>query len=169
MTRARWRILRSRAPCPIASCETLCGRRDFKPFFEAYAMDVPIIDVPWNGLAELVKIAAMADAYEMNVAPHNFYGHLCSMHSAHFCAVRAELPHHGARSRQRLLARRVRHRRAHDRERRAGVADRAGLGHRRQREGGAGPAAERLSPWEAKGVDHPPARMMTEGTRPPKA
>jgi galactonate dehydratase len=79
-------LLRSRAPCPIASCETLCGRRDFKPFFEQYAMDVPIIDVPWNGLAEAVKIAAMADAYEMNVAPHNFYGHLCTMHSAHFCA-----------------------------------------------------------------------------------
>ncbi len=84
-------LLRSRAPCPIASCETLCGRRDFKPFFEAYAMDVPIIDVPWNGLAESVKIAAMADAYEMNVAPHNFYGHLCSMHSAHFCAAVANL------------------------------------------------------------------------------
>lgn len=79
-------LLRARAPCPIASCETLCGRRDFKPFFEQYAMDVPIIDVPWNGLAESVKIAAMADAYEMNVAPHNFYGHLCTMHSAHFCA-----------------------------------------------------------------------------------
>lgn len=79
-------LLRSRAPCPVASCETLCGRRDFRPFFEHYAMDVPIIDVPWNGLAESVKIAAMADAYEMNVAPHNFYGHLCTMHSAHFCA-----------------------------------------------------------------------------------
>ena len=79
-------LLRRRAPCPVASCETLCGRRDFKPFFEHYAMDVPIIDVPWNGLAESVKIAAMADAYEMNVAPHNFYGHLCTMHSAHFCA-----------------------------------------------------------------------------------
>ena len=28
----------------------------------------------------------MADAYEVNVAPHNFYGHLCSLMSAHFCA-----------------------------------------------------------------------------------
>ncbi len=79
-------VIRDRAPCPIASCETLCGRRDFKPFFENYAMDVAIIDVPWNGLAESVKIAAMADVYEINVAPHNFYGHLCTMHSAHFCA-----------------------------------------------------------------------------------
>jgi galactonate dehydratase len=78
--------IRQRAHCPIASCETLCGRRDFKPFFEAYAMDVAIVDVPWNGLAESVKIANMAEVYEINVAPHNFYGHLCSMHSAHFCA-----------------------------------------------------------------------------------
>ena len=50
-------------------------------------MDVPIIDVVWNGLGESVKIASMADVYEMNVAPHNFYGHLCTMHSAHLCAI----------------------------------------------------------------------------------
>ena len=79
--------IRAMAPCPIASCETLCGRRDFKPFFEAYAMDVPIIDVVWNGLGESVKIAAMAEVYEMNVAPHNFYGHLCSVISANLCAI----------------------------------------------------------------------------------
>jgi L-alanine-DL-glutamate epimerase-like enolase superfamily enzyme len=50
-------------------------------------MDVAIIDVPWNGLLESLKIAAMAEAYEMNVAPHNYYGHLCSLMSAHFCAA----------------------------------------------------------------------------------
>ena len=79
--------IRSKAPCPIASCETLHGRREFRPYLEAYACDVPIIDVIWNGLAESVKIATMADAYEVNVAPHNFYGHLCSAISAHFCAI----------------------------------------------------------------------------------
>src|SRR3984893_4592278 len=36
---------------------------------------------------ESVKIASMADAYEVNVAPHNFNGHLGSLISAHFCAV----------------------------------------------------------------------------------
>ena len=79
--------IRSNAPCPIASCETLHGRREFRPYLETYACDVPIIDVIWNGLAESVKIASMADTYEMNVAPHNFYGHLCSTISAHFCAI----------------------------------------------------------------------------------
>ncbi len=29
----------------------------------------------------------MADVYEVNCAPHNFYGHLCSCISAHFCAA----------------------------------------------------------------------------------
>ena len=29
----------------------------------------------------------MADTYEVNVAPHNFYGHLATMMNAHFCAV----------------------------------------------------------------------------------
>ena len=45
-------------------------------------MDVAIIDTPWNGLAESLKIATMADAYEVNVAPHNFYSHLATMMSA---------------------------------------------------------------------------------------
>ena len=41
----------------------------------------------WNGILESLKIAAMADAYEVNVAPHNFNGHLGSLISAHMCAV----------------------------------------------------------------------------------
>lgn len=79
-------LIRRDAPCPIASCETLHGRREFKPYFENYAQDAAIIDVIWNGLAESLKIAAMADVYEIN-APHNFYGHLCSAISAHFSAT----------------------------------------------------------------------------------
>ena len=75
------------SPCPIASCETLHGRREFRPFLENYAMDVGIVDVIWNGLAESLKIASMCDVYEVNCAPHNFYGNLCSMISAHFCAA----------------------------------------------------------------------------------
>ncbi len=75
------------APCPIASCETLHGRREFKPFLDHYATDVAIVDVVWNGLLESAKIASMADVYEINVAPHNFYGHLCSAISATFSAI----------------------------------------------------------------------------------
>jgi L-alanine-DL-glutamate epimerase-like enolase superfamily enzyme len=80
-------LIRRDAPCPIASGETLLERRDFRPYFEAYAFDTAIVDVIWNGFYESLKIAAMADVYEVNVAPHNFYGHLASAISAHFCAA----------------------------------------------------------------------------------
>jgi L-alanine-DL-glutamate epimerase-like enolase superfamily enzyme len=80
-------LLRRDAPCPIASGETLLERRDFRPYFESYAFDTAIVDVIWNGFMESLKIAAMADVYEVNVAPHNFYGHLASVISAHFCAA----------------------------------------------------------------------------------
>ena len=79
--------IRRHTTIPIASCECLFGRRDYRPYFENASMDVAIIDVPWNGFSESLKIAAMADTYELNVAPHNFYGHLSTMMSAHLSAV----------------------------------------------------------------------------------
>lgn len=79
--------IRSRIPMPLASYESLYGRRGYRPFLEMQSADVAIIDAPWNGVAESLKIAAMADTYEVNVAPHNFYGHLCTLMNAHWCAV----------------------------------------------------------------------------------
>ncbi|MEA2882974.1 MAG: hypothetical protein QOH32_2230 [Bradyrhizobium sp.] len=81
------RLIRDRAPMPVASCESLFGRRQFRPYFENRSVDVAIIDVPWNGLLESLKIAAMAEAYEINCAPHNFYGHISTLMSAHLCAA----------------------------------------------------------------------------------
>ena len=83
--------IRRSTEVPVASCECLFGRRDYRPYFEHGAVDVAIIDTPWNGVGESLKIAAMADAYEVNVAPHNFYGHLATMMSAHLCAVAPNL------------------------------------------------------------------------------
>jgi galactonate dehydratase len=79
--------IRSRTTIPVASCECLFGRRDYRPYFEQAAVDVAIVDTPWNGVGESLKIAAMADTYEVNVAPHNFYGPLATMMSAHWSAV----------------------------------------------------------------------------------
>ena len=79
--------IRSHSRTPVASCESLFGRRQFRPYLDAQAMDVAIIDIPWNGILEGLKIAAMAEAYEVNCAPHNFYGNLSTMMSAHFCAT----------------------------------------------------------------------------------
>ena len=81
------RYIREGTRIPVASGECLFGRREYRPFFEQGALDVAIVDVPWNGIVESVKIASMADTYEINVAPHNFYGHLATMMSAHFSAV----------------------------------------------------------------------------------
>jgi galactonate dehydratase len=78
--------IRNKSPHPIASCETLLGVREFLPYFGAQAMDVAIIDTVWNGTWQSMKIAALAEAHEVNVAPHNYYGHLCTMMSAHFAA-----------------------------------------------------------------------------------
>lgn len=79
--------IRARSAQPIASCETLIGLRQFLPFFRQDAMDVAIVDAPWNGVWQSMKIAAAAEANETNVACHNFYGHLCTMMNAHFCAA----------------------------------------------------------------------------------
>ena len=79
--------IRRRSPHPISSCETLLGLREFLPYFREQAMDVAIVDTPWNGVWQSMKIAAAAEAHEVNVAPHNFYGHLCTMMNAHFAAA----------------------------------------------------------------------------------
>ena len=72
---------------PIASCDSLFGVREFPPYFENAAMDVASIDIRGDGDGRGMKIAAMAEAYEINCAPHNFYGHLSSLMSAHFCTA----------------------------------------------------------------------------------
>lgn len=72
---------------PIASCETVIGVRGFLPFLEERAVDVAIIDTVWNGVWQSMKIAAACDAYDVNIAPHNFYGDLCTMMNVHFAAA----------------------------------------------------------------------------------
>jgi len=72
---------------PICSGENLYGARSFKPFFELHAMDFASIDVIWNGFAQSKKIAGMAEIYEMNVAPHNYYSHLATAIALQFCAT----------------------------------------------------------------------------------
>ena len=79
--------LRSQSRHPIASCETLIGVQQFLPYLREQAIDVAIVDTPWNGVWQSMKIAAAAEAHEVNVACHNFYGHLCTMMNAHFCAA----------------------------------------------------------------------------------
>ncbi len=80
-------LIRRSTRTPIASLESLYGLKQYRPFLQQYAVDVAIVDVPWNGLWELMRIATLADAFEVDVAPHNFCGDLATLMSAHFCAA----------------------------------------------------------------------------------
>jgi L-alanine-DL-glutamate epimerase-like enolase superfamily enzyme len=79
--------IRAQSPHPISGGETLFGVRQFLPFLRAQSLDVAIIDAIWNGIWQAMKIAACAEAHEVNIAPHNFYGHLANMMNAHFAAA----------------------------------------------------------------------------------
>ena len=85
----RW--IRDHAHTQIASLETVIGLPGFLPYLAGQAVDVAIIDTVWNGTWQAMKIAAAADAHEVQVAPHNFYGHLSTMMSAHFAAAAPHL------------------------------------------------------------------------------
>jgi L-alanine-DL-glutamate epimerase-like enolase superfamily enzyme len=72
---------------PICSGENLYTNRDFRPFLEATAMDVASVDVIWNGFHQAKKIADLAETFEVNCAPHNYYSHLATFISAQWCAA----------------------------------------------------------------------------------
>jgi L-alanine-DL-glutamate epimerase-like enolase superfamily enzyme len=80
-------VVRQRAPMPICSGENLYGSRQFRPFLEAAALDVASVDVIWNGFRQAQKIADLAETFEVNCAPHNYYSHLATFIGAHWCAA----------------------------------------------------------------------------------
>ncbi len=80
------RDIREGAPMPVASLESLNTIRDFLPFLAGHAVDIAIVDVPWNGFAQAVEIAGLAASHETNVAPHNYYSHLATFIAAHWSA-----------------------------------------------------------------------------------
>jgi L-alanine-DL-glutamate epimerase-like enolase superfamily enzyme len=67
--------LKSATSVPIATGETVVGRRGFLPLLERKAVDVITADVQWTGgLTEARKIASLADAFGVAVAPHDCTG-----------------------------------------------------------------------------------------------
>ena len=78
--------IRSSVRIPICSGENLLGAHQYKPFFDAYSMDIASIDVLWNGFIRSLQIASLANLYELNCTVHNYYSHLATAISAHFCA-----------------------------------------------------------------------------------
>lgn len=80
-------FIRRQSNSPIAALETLFGVRQYLPYFQAQAVDVAIIDAVWNGVWQAMKIANVAEAYDVNIAPHNFYSNLATMMNVHFAAA----------------------------------------------------------------------------------
>ena len=79
--------LRACTRVPVASLESCFGLADYRRFLQAQAVDVAIVDPVWNGMWQSVRIATLADAFDVSVAPHNFMGGLGSLMSAQFCAA----------------------------------------------------------------------------------
>jgi len=80
-------VVRNRAPMSICSGENLYGSRQFRPVFEAAGLDVASVDVIWNGFHQSKKIADLAETFEVNCAPHNYYSHLATFIGAQWCAA----------------------------------------------------------------------------------
>jgi len=71
----------------ICTGENLFTMREYIPYFQLHAADIFMIDVPWNGFSQSKKIGDLAEVYQLNIAPHNYYSHLSTFISASLCAV----------------------------------------------------------------------------------
>ena len=77
--------VREKVRVPIATGERLVGRHQFRPLFEQRACHVIQPDLcHCGGLFEAKKIAAMAEVYQMGVAPHNPLGPVANAVALHF-------------------------------------------------------------------------------------
>lgn len=67
--------LRAEVDVPIATGETITGRRGFLPLLEAGTVDVVTVDPSWTGgVTEARKIATLADTYGVPLSPHDCTG-----------------------------------------------------------------------------------------------
>src|SRR6266850_1520243 len=53
---------------------------------DPHALDVVKVDVQWQGFSAAKKVADLAESYELNIAPHNYNGHLSTFQSLNLCA-----------------------------------------------------------------------------------
>ncbi len=69
---------------PVTLSETLATRWSFREVFERGAAGVVMPDISWcGGISEAKKIATMAEAYQLPVAPHDCTGPVVLAASAH--------------------------------------------------------------------------------------
>jgi L-alanine-DL-glutamate epimerase-like enolase superfamily enzyme len=72
------------SPAPVCASETLGSRAAFRDLLETGAAGIVMLDVAWcGGLSEARKIAAMAEAWHLPVAPHDCTGPVALAASTH--------------------------------------------------------------------------------------
>ena len=77
-----------KANVPLATGERLFSKWEFRELIDQQIVDVVQPDICHaGGISELKKIAAMAEAYYIKVAPHNPNGPIATAASAHLSAA----------------------------------------------------------------------------------
>ena len=80
------RMLKDATRTPICTGEQKLAPINYLPYFERRAMDFVKVDVQWQGFIPARRVASMAEMFDMNVAPHNYNGHLSTFQTMNFCA-----------------------------------------------------------------------------------
>ncbi len=81
--------VRARSPIPVAAGERWSTKTDFREALKAGAVDIAQPDLRiCGGITEGKKIAALCEAYQVPIAPHNVHGQIGTAASIHLaCAV----------------------------------------------------------------------------------
>jgi len=76
--------IRSKVRSPVCASETLATRPIFRDLMERRATDIVMLDLSWvGGISEAKKIATMAEAFDLPVAPHDCVGPVTLVASIH--------------------------------------------------------------------------------------
>ena len=88
------------SPAPICASETLGSKFAFRDLLETGAAGIVMLDLAWcGGISEAKKIAGMAEAWHLPVAPHDCTGPVVLTASTHLSLNCAERAHPGECSR----------------------------------------------------------------------
>lgn len=83
-----WGPFKAQLQCPLATGESLYSRFEFLRLLNVRGADIIQPDIcAIGGLLEMRKIAAIAEAHYVTVAPHNPMGPLATAVNLHFCAA----------------------------------------------------------------------------------
>jgi len=83
-----WAHLRSQLRVPLATGESLYSTHEFLALLNAGGVDIAQPDIAVvGGLSQMRRIATLAEAHNVMLAPHNPMGPLATAHNVHFAAA----------------------------------------------------------------------------------